>query len=108
MLMAKLNTTYTCFLGFLTSFLYINTAITLYNMKSFYFLYSYINCYMGAYLQNVLIGMDITTYENRKVAATGYNVSEIDTTDDILLNDGYFEVRVHYSSFLYYSLSSYF
>ncbi|XP_052208489.1 uncharacterized protein At3g49140 isoform X1 [Diospyros lotus] len=42
---------------------------------------------------NVLIGMDITTYENRKVAATGYNVAEIDTTDDILLNDGYFEVE---------------
>ncbi|CAL5394846.1 unnamed protein product [Camellia sinensis] len=46
-----------------------------------------------AFLQNVLIGMDITTYENRRVAAAEYNVLETGASDDMPFSDDYFEVE---------------
>ncbi|THG11913.1 hypothetical protein TEA_018082 [Camellia sinensis var. sinensis] len=42
---------------------------------------------------NVLIGMDITTYENRRVAAAEYNVLETGASDDMPFSDDYFEVE---------------
>lgn len=42
---------------------------------------------------NVLIGMDITTYENRRVAAAEYNILETGASDDISFSDDYFEVE---------------
>ncbi|KAF5950279.1 hypothetical protein HYC85_012272 [Camellia sinensis] len=42
---------------------------------------------------NVLIGMDITTYENRRVAAAEYNVLETGASVDMPFSDDYFEVE---------------
>ncbi|PSS35894.1 hypothetical protein CEY00_Acc00204 [Actinidia chinensis var. chinensis] len=40
---------------------------------------------------NVLIGMDISTYEIRKAAAAEYNISDTVGSDDFSFNDGYSE-----------------
>ncbi|XP_034685837.1 uncharacterized protein At3g49140 isoform X2 [Vitis riparia] len=41
---------------------------------------------------NALIGMDLSLYKNRRVAGE-YNISESGSTDDISLDDDYFEVE---------------
>ncbi|RVW59935.1 hypothetical protein CK203_086935 [Vitis vinifera] len=42
--------------------------------------------------KNALIGMDLSLYKNRRVAGE-YNISESGSTDDISLDDDYFEVE---------------
>ncbi|RVW92369.1 hypothetical protein CK203_032468 [Vitis vinifera] len=43
-------------------------------------------------IRNALIGMDLSLYKNRRVAGE-YNISESGSTDDISLDDDYFEVE---------------
>jgi len=50
-------------------------------------------------LQNVLIGMDIPIYENKKVA-NEYSIFNIGSEDDLPFDEDYFEVSNHFSSFL--------
>ena len=49
--------------------------------------------------QNVLIGMDIPMYENKKVV-NEYNIFNFGSEDDIPFDEDYFEVSNHCSSFL--------
>lgn len=49
--------------------------------------------------QNVLIGMDIPMYENKKVV-NEYNIFNVGSEDDIPFDEDYFEVSNHCSSFL--------
>lgn len=41
------------------------------------------------HLQNVLFGIDISTYEKRRVAAAECNIFDPSASDDIHLNDDY-------------------
>ena len=42
-------------------------------------------------LQNVLIGMDIPRYENRRMYNSDYTISESDFSEDITFHDDYSE-----------------
>jgi len=56
-------------------------------------------------LQNVLIGMDIPIYENKKVA-NEYSIFNIGSEDDLPFDEDYFEVSNHFSSFLCWILET--
>lgn len=46
-----------------------------------------------AFLQNALIGMDISQYENRRIDTSDYSILESNYSDDMTYPDGYFEVK---------------